>query len=84
MTMKGEPSIWEHTVLDPSVVTLSGKVAIVTGAARGLGRAIALTFARFGADLALCDRQSDELAAVAAEAEALGRTVTTAVIDVRG
>jgi 3-oxoacyl-[acyl-carrier protein] reductase len=64
-------------------VTLAGKVAVVTGAARGLGRAIALTFARFGADLALCDRQAEDLAAVAAEIEAIGRRVTTAVIDVR-
>ncbi|GAA2869903.1 SDR family oxidoreductase [Streptosporangium fragile] len=40
----------------PQDVLLTGKVAVVTGAARGLGRAIAETMREFGADLALCDR----------------------------
>jgi len=36
---------------------LDGKIAIVTGAARGIGRTIAEALAREGADLALCDCQ---------------------------
>jgi len=44
--------------LDPSRVLLSDRVAIVTGAAVGIGAAVALAFARFGAHLALCDRRT--------------------------
>jgi glucose 1-dehydrogenase len=53
---------------------LSGKVAIVTGAARGIGRAIALELARNGADVVLNDKAYADLAAEAVrEIEALGR-----------
>ena len=51
---------------------LAGKTALVTGAARGIGRAIALRFAAEGANLVLCDVNVDSLGAVAAEAEAMG------------
>ncbi|RZL23042.1 MAG: SDR family oxidoreductase [Rhodococcus sp. (in: high G+C Gram-positive bacteria)] len=52
---------------------LLDKVAVVTGAAQGLGRSIALAMAREGANLVLCDLQEDKLAEVSAEIEALGR-----------
>jgi len=61
---------------------LDGRVALVTGAARGIGRAIARCFASAGADVALCDRDADGLAEVAREAEAQGRRALTAVLDV--
>ncbi|HEX5066239.1 MAG TPA: SDR family oxidoreductase [Myxococcota bacterium] len=62
---------------------LDGRVALVTGAARGIGRAIARCFASAGADLALCDRDAEGLAEAAREAEAQGRRALTAVLDVR-
>lgn len=51
---------------------LAGKTALITGAARGIGRAIALRFAAEGANLLLCDLKLESLRAVAAEAEAKG------------
>lgn len=51
---------------------LNGEVAIVTGAGRGIGRAIALRFAREGATVALSSRTEAEIAAVAREIEAGG------------
>lgn len=67
----------EHSIL------LTDRVAIVTGAAEGIGRDTALLFARCGATLAICDRQTDKLAAVVAEVEALGRPVLGTELDVR-
>jgi glucose 1-dehydrogenase len=53
---------------------LSGKKAVVTGAARGIGRGCALALAREGADVAINDRtETAELRSVQAEIEALGR-----------
>ncbi len=69
--------------LDPNSVLLTDRVAVVTGAASGIGRAIALAYARFGADLALSDRDAANLGAVAGECEGLGRRVVTGEIDVR-
>ncbi|HBO87686.1 MAG TPA: 3-oxoacyl-[acyl-carrier-protein] reductase [Verrucomicrobia bacterium] len=52
---------------------LSSKCAVVTGAARGLGQAIAVKLAEAGADVALCDLQSDWLDETAAKVRATGR-----------
>ena len=61
---------------------LAGKKAIVTGASKGLGRAIAEELAREGADLAVCARHQDELDAAAAELRATGRKVHAQAADV--
>ena len=61
---------------------LTGKKALVTGASRGIGRGIALAYARAGADVALLARNADLLADVAAEVEALGRRAVVASADV--
>jgi NAD(P)-dependent dehydrogenase (short-subunit alcohol dehydrogenase family) len=57
---------------EPVTFDLTGRRVWVTGASRGLGRAIALGFAASGADVALTARTADAVGAVASEAEALG------------
>jgi 3-oxoacyl-[acyl-carrier protein] reductase len=61
---------------------LDGKIAIVTGAARGIGQAIALKLASEGADVALCDVQVDWLAETAEKVKALGRRAECFAVDV--
>ena len=56
----------------PTYEELRGKVVVVTGASRGIGREIALGFARAGADLVLASRKAPSLEPVAAEVRALG------------
>jgi dehydrogenase/reductase SDR family protein 4 len=53
--------------------SLEGKVALVTGASRGIGRAIALAFADAGADVAISSRKLPDLEAVAEELKVKGR-----------
>ncbi len=60
---------------------VEGQVALVTGAARGLGRAIALAFAEAGADIALGLRQLDDDKNLAQEIVALGRRVLPLQMD---
>ena len=67
----------------PKDASLSSRVALVTGAAVGIGEEIALTFARFGADLAICDRDAENLERTAGEIERLGRRALMYVLDVR-
>lgn len=64
------------------MITLEGKTAIVTGASRGIGRAIALGYAEAGADVALVARSEDALAEVAAAVRAVGRTALALPCDV--
>jgi 3-oxoacyl-[acyl-carrier protein] reductase len=69
--------------ITPESVLLTGQRAVVTGAAQGIGAAIATTLARFGADLAICDRDADGLARTTEEIVANGRHVHTELLDVR-
>ena len=59
-----------------------GKVAVVTGAARGIGKAIAERLARDGADVVICDLQAEWLAETAGAIQALGRKALPLAVDV--
>jgi 2-dehydro-3-deoxy-D-gluconate 5-dehydrogenase len=61
---------------------LTGRTALVTGAARGLGRAIAVGLARHGADVALVDRDFPGAEEVAAEIRTLGRLASAFACDI--
>lgn len=61
---------------------LDGKRALVTGASRGIGRAIAIAYAKAGADVAILARNAELLDGVAAEISALGRRAVVATADV--
>lgn len=63
-------------------MNLEGRVALVTGAAQGIGRAIALALAEVGADVAGGDVKLEQLQGVAKEIEALGRKTLALHLDV--
>lgn len=61
---------------------LTGRVAVVSGAASGMGRAMALALAAYGGDLMLADRDAAGLARTATDIEALGRRTVPKTCDV--
>ncbi len=64
-------------------IDLSGKTALVTGGSRGIGRAVALTFARHGASVVACYRnESDDVRTLAEELERLGNGSYVAQVDI--
>jgi NAD(P)-dependent dehydrogenase (short-subunit alcohol dehydrogenase family) len=69
--------------LDPSSILLTDRVALVTGVGQGVGRATAVTLARFGATVAMCDRLPDLLAETTAAVQAAGGAPLARALDVR-
>jgi NAD(P)-dependent dehydrogenase (short-subunit alcohol dehydrogenase family) len=67
----------------PAAFDLTGKIALVTGASRGLGKFFALALAQAGADVAITSRTLASLNETKREIEALGRRCFGVVLDVR-
>ncbi|MEN0139500.1 MAG: acetoin reductase [Rhodococcus sp. (in: high G+C Gram-positive bacteria)] len=63
-------------------MSIEGKVALITGAGQGIGRAIALRLASDGADISLVDVNADRIGAVADEVRAVGAKAISLVADV--
>lgn len=63
-------------------IDLTGRIAIVTGSSRGLGKAIALALAKAGADVVITSRDVESLVPVRAEVDALGRKSLAVKLDV--
>ncbi len=70
-----------ETVYRPDL--FASKTIIVTGAGSGLGKAIATLFARLGANLVICGRNQEKLAAATAFFESLGGEVSSHVMSIR-
>jgi len=64
-------------------MSLKGKTALVTGGSRGIGKQIALLFARAGADVAVASRKLEDVEAVAQEISAMGRKAMAVAIHAR-
>ena len=69
--------------ITPERMLMTDRVAVVTGAAQGIGEATAIALARFGCHVAICDREPEGLADTARAIEALGRRALAEVFDVR-
>ena len=69
--------------MSTNMFSLEGKVALVTGASRGIGRAIALGFAEAGADVAVAARTEEDLLTLAKEIDTVGRRALVVPTDVR-
>lgn len=69
--------------MQDSMFSLAGKVAVITGGGRGIGRAIALGYARAGADVVVVSRTAAQIEDTAAKIREIGRESLTVLADVR-
>lgn len=69
--------------ITPDSVLLTDRLVVVTGAAMGIGAAVATACARFGADVAVCDRDAELLRRTVAAIEETGRRAHSTDLDVR-
>ncbi len=69
--------------MSTDLFSLEGRIALVTGASRGIGRAIAMGMARAGADVGLAARSEADLESVAKEVADIGRRALVIPTDVR-
>ena len=69
--------------MDIPSASLEGNVALVTGAAQGIGKGMALGLAKFGADIAILDVNEEGARETATEIRAMGRKATVHLADVR-
>src|SRR6202008_2608471 len=69
--------------MDSTLFDLTGQVALVTGASRGLGQYFGRALAKAGADLIITGRKRDDLSSFGAEIKAMGRQVAPLELDVR-
>jgi len=69
--------------ITPDAALLTDRVVLVTGAAMGIGAGVAATCARFGADVAMCDRDDAGLQRTVAAVAATGRSASASLLDVR-
>src|SRR6266850_1478382 len=77
---RGPPSREDRVGFSPD--TLRDRVAIVTGASQGIGRAVAIELAKVGAHVVVCSRRLPELEGVAAAVRAAGRRALAVACDV--
>lgn len=75
-------SILMDSMANSNSKNLTGKIAVITGGSRGLGRAMALSLSAAGATIALAARDAEKLAEVKAEIEAAGGKAAAYVVDV--
>ncbi|MGD9995525.1 MAG: SDR family NAD(P)-dependent oxidoreductase [Ilumatobacteraceae bacterium] len=69
--------------LTPDSLLVRDRIAVVTGAGAGIGKGVALALARFGADVAICDRDAATVEQTRVECEALGSHALAHHLDVR-
>jgi NAD(P)-dependent dehydrogenase (short-subunit alcohol dehydrogenase family) len=68
---------------EPSSILLTDRVVLVTGAGQGIGRAVSVLFARFGAGVAFCDRVAERVTSTEPLVRAAGGKVAARQLDVR-
>ena len=80
---EGCPAARDGGFVMENLFDLTGKVALVTGASRGLGEGFARVLAKAGADVALTSRHPDSLSRIKNEIESMGRRAVAVALDVR-